>query len=139
VAGFANNGILRMGKSWLYEGGIRENLIARWPAAIKPGSVSNAAVCGIDFYPTFLVMAGLKNKPGNIVDGKSILPLFKGKKWERGQPLFWHYPSETGQWIPRMCSAVRMGNYKMLYFYAAKRTELYDPSKDPTEKNDISS
>ncbi len=139
VAGFANNGILRMGKSWLYEGGIRENLIARWPAAIKPGSVSNAAVCGIDFYPTFLEMAGLKNKPGNIVDGKSILPVFKGKKWERGQPLFWHYPSETGQWIPRMCSAVRMGNYKMLYFYAAKRTELYDLSKDPTEKNDISS
>lgn len=138
VAGFANNGILRLGKSWLYEGGIRETLIARWPAVIKAGSVTDAPVCGIDFYPTFLEMAGLKNKPGNIIDGKSILHVFKGSKWQGREALFWHYPSETGKWVPRMCSAVRMGHYKLLYFYAAKRTELYDLSKDPSEENDIS-
>ncbi|MFT3902190.1 MAG: sulfatase [Niabella sp.] len=137
VAGFANNGVLRLGKSWLYEGGIRENLIARWPSVIKKGSVSDAPVCGIDFYPTFMEMAGARNKPGNIVDGKSILNVFKGNKWERGEPLFWHYPSETGKWVPRMCSAVRMGNYKLLYFYADKRVELYDLSKDPSEENNI--
>jgi len=137
VAGFANNGVLRLGKSWLYEGGIRENLIARWPAAIKQGSISDAAVCGIDFYPTFLEMAGLKNKPGNIIDGKSMLAIFKGNKPEERDALFWHYPSETGRWVQRMCSAVRMGNYKLLYFYAGGRTELYDLSKDPSEEKDI--
>ncbi|MCH5598987.1 sulfatase [Niabella ginsengisoli] len=137
VAGFANNGILRMGKSWLYEGGIRENLITRWPAAIKAGTVSDIPVCGIDFYPTFLEMAGIENKAGNIVDGKSILNVFKGNKWSEREALFWHYPSETGKWVPRMCSAVRMGNYKLLYFYADKKIELYDLSKDPSEKNDI--
>lgn len=137
VAAFANNGVLRLGKSWLYEGGIRENLIAKWPAVIKPGSISDAPVCGIDFYPTFMEMANVKNKPGNIVDGKSILNVFKGKAWDRGEPLFWHYVSETGKWVPRMSSAVRMGNYKLVYFYANKKMELYDLSKDPSEKNDI--
>ncbi|GAB3417166.1 hypothetical protein GCM10027516_10680 [Niabella aquatica] len=137
VTGFANNGILRLGKSWLYEGGIRENLIARWPAVIKQGSVSDDMVCGIDFYPTFIEMAGIKNKPGNIIDGKSILDVFNGNKWDREDALFWHYPSETGRWVPRMCSAVRKGDYKLLYFYADKRIELYDLSKDPSEENNI--
>lgn len=136
-AGFANNGKLRLGKSWLYEGGIRENLLAKWPAVIKAGSESDIPVSGIDFYPTFLDMSGLKNKPGNIVDGKSILHVFKGKNNLKRKALFWHYPSETGKWAPRMCSAVRMGNYKLLYFYEDKRTELYDLSKDPSEKNNI--
>ena len=138
VAGFGNNGALRMGKSWLYEGGIRENLIARWPAVIQPGSVSDARVCGIDFYPTFLEMAGLKKNPHHQIDGKSILPVFEGKKWDGHPALYWHYPSETGQWVPRMCSAIRMGDFKLLYFYASKRTELYNLSMDPSEKNDIS-
>ncbi|WP_346239373.1 sulfatase [Niabella insulamsoli] len=137
VAGFANNGVLRLGKSWLYEGGIRENLIAHWPAAIQAGSVSDQAVCGIDFYPTFLEMAAAKPKAGHIVDGKSILNVLKGEPWEGHEALFWHYPSETGKWVPRMCTAVRMGHYKLIYFYADKRSELYDLSKDPSEAHDL--
>ncbi|HMR18910.1 MAG TPA: sulfatase [Sphingobacterium sp.] len=137
VAGFMNNGVLRMGKSWLYEGGIRESLIVKWPAVIKPGSVSNTPVYGIDFYPTFVETAGLKNKPGNIVDGKSILDIFKGKQGSGKTVMYWHYPSETGKWVPRMCSAIRSDNFKLLYFYADKRTELYDLSKDPSEQNNI--
>ncbi len=136
-AGIANNGKLRLGKSWLYEGGIRESLIAKWPAVIKGGCVSDVPVSGIDFYPTFTEMAGLKNKPGYIIDGKSILNIFKQTKWANRTALFWHYPSETGKWVPRMCSAVRMGDYKLLYFYADKRTELYNLKKDPSEKNNI--
>lgn len=137
VPSFANNAGLRLGKSWLYEGGIRECLITRWPSVIKKNSVSDAVVCGIDFYPTFLEMADQKNKEGNILDGRSILDVFKGKKWERDTPLFWHYVSETGNWVPRMCTAVRKGNYKLLYFYASKRVELYNITKDPSEENNI--
>ncbi|GAB3020183.1 sulfatase [Niabella terrae] len=137
VTGFANNGVLRLGKSWLYEGGIRENLIARWPAVIQAGSQTNAPVCGIDFYPTFLEMAGVRNKPGNILDGISIMNVFKGRSWERPGGLFWHYASETGKWVPRMCTAVRMGDYKLLYFYADQRTELYNIAEDPSEENNI--
>jgi len=36
-----------------------------------------------------------------------------------------------------MCSAVRDGDYKLLYFYKGNRTELYDLKKDPSEKTDL--
>lgn len=132
-----NNGVLRAGKSWLYEGGVRENLIARWPAAIKPATVVNERVMATDFYPTFLQMAGTSKKKGIQLDGKSIVPLFAGKQMAPREPFYWHYPSETGKWVNRMCSAMRDGDYKLLYFYKANRTELYNLKDDPSEQNDI--
>ncbi|WP_018630180.1 sulfatase [Niabella aurantiaca] len=132
-----NNGILRAGKSWLYEGGVRENLLMRWPAAIRPGTDIDTRVMATDFYPTFLELARTKNRKGNILDGKSILPLMRGQKMEAREPFFWHYPSETGKWVNRMCSAVRDGDYKLLYFYKAQRTELYDLKNDPSEQSDL--
>jgi len=132
-----NNGILRAGKSWLYEGGVRENLIARWPAGIRPHTTVDSRVMATDFYPTFLELAQTKNRKGNLLDGKSIVPLLQGKKMGEREPFFWHYPSETGRWVNRMCSAVRDGDYKLLYFYKGNRTELYDLKKDPSEKTDL--
>lgn len=132
-----NNGALRAGKSWLYEGGIRENLIARWPETIRPQTTVNTRVVATDFYPTFLELAQTKNRKGNLLDGKSIVPLLKGKTMAEREPFFWHYPSETGRWVNRMCSAVRDGDYKLLYFYKANRIELYNLKKDPSEQTDL--
>ncbi|WP_090392701.1 sulfatase [Niabella drilacis] len=132
-----NNGVLRAGKSWLYEGGIRENLIARWPATIRPHTTVDTRVMATDFYPTFLQLAQTKNRKDNRLDGKSMVPLLQGKTMGAREPFFWHYPSETGRWINRMCSAVRDGDYKLLYFYKARRTELYDLKKDPSEQTDL--
>lgn len=136
VGNLGNNGILRAGKSWLYEGGVRENLIARWPAVIKPGSVINTPVYGTDFYPTFLDMAEAQKYSDKTVDGKTFLPLLKEGSIPQ-RDFYWHYISETGKWVPRMCSAVRSGDYKLLYFYADDRIELYDLKNDPSEKNNI--
>ncbi len=133
----ANNGNLRAGKSWLYEGGIRENLIVKWPAVVKPGVVINTRVMATDFYPTFLAMVKTDNTKNVPLDGKSILPLLKGKQMGQREPFYWHYPSETGKWVNRMCSAVRDGDYKLLYFYRDKRIELYNLREDPSEKLNI--
>jgi arylsulfatase A len=132
-----NNGMLRAGKSWLYEGGIRECLLMRWPGKITPNTVTNEPVCSVDFYPTFLDVAGAKNPAGNIVDGVSIMPLIKHNQAPERDAIYWHYPSETGKWKPRMASAVRKGDYKLLEFYLDKRFELYNIKKDPSEKNDL--
>lgn len=45
---------LRAGKGWLYEGGIREPVIIKWPGAVKPNSVCSEPVTSTDFYPTML-------------------------------------------------------------------------------------
>jgi uncharacterized sulfatase len=35
-------------------------------------------------------------------------------------------------------SAIRKGNYKLIYFYEEDRIELYDISEDVAEQNDLS-
>ena len=69
---------LRGGKGWLYEGGIREPMIVKWPGVAKPGSVCDEPVISTDFYPTMLEMAGLAPKPQQHVDGESLVPLLAG-------------------------------------------------------------
>ena len=51
---------LRAGKGYLYEGGIREPMIVKWPGHVRPGSTCSAPVQSIDFFPTLLEMAGVK-------------------------------------------------------------------------------
>lgn len=133
----ANNGHLRAGKSWLYEGGIREPLVMRWPGKITASSVTDVPVTSLDFYPTFLDMAGSKNNNGNVLDGVSLLSLLTNKKAPQRDELYWHYPSETGKWKPRMASAVRKGDFKLIEFYLVKRYELYNLKADPSEKNNL--
>src|SRR6185437_1295032 len=50
---------LRAGKGWLYEGGIREPLIIRFPGIIKSGSTCESPVISNDFFPTLLAIAGV--------------------------------------------------------------------------------
>lgn len=130
---------LRDGKGWLYEGGIREAFMVKWPGVVKPGVFNEKdVVIGTDLFPTFLEMAELPAQPGHHVDGVSFLPSLKGEKFERGTPLFWHSPTSrpysTGD---TDSSAVRLGNYKLIEWYNTGHVELYDLSKDIGEQNNL--
>ena len=52
---------LRGTKGMIYEGGIREPMIVRWPKEIKAGTTCDVPVIGVDFYPTLAAAAGAKN------------------------------------------------------------------------------
>lgn len=135
----SNNGNLRASKMWLYEGGIRVPLIIRLPFAIKSGGIESTPVSSIDFYPTFLELAGIARlKNDQMLDGHSLMPLFKEQKLDRDE-LYWHYPSETAKLVKHMASAVQKGDYKLIRFYADNRTELYNLQLDPGETQDLSS
>lgn len=130
-----SNEPLRAGKGWMYEGGIREPLIVRWPAKIKAGSVSDALVSSPDFFPTFLEAAGAETPAGVSIDGKSLLPVFAGG----GLPdraLFWHYP-HYGNQGGAPAAAIRKGNHKLIHWFEEDRVELFDLSTDLSEKNDL--
>jgi arylsulfatase A len=102
-----------------------------------PGIETNVPVSSHDLYPTFVDIANAQSPAGHHVDGVSLVPLItKGVAPER-EALFWHYPSETGKWKNRMSSAVRKDDYKLLYFYADKRTELFNLKTDPEEKHNL--
>ena len=131
-----SNEPLREGKGHLYEGGIREPLIVRWPGAIKSGSVCDTPVCGIDFYPTLLDMAGIEIGPKKVVDGLSLAPLLKQTGGLRRDVLYWHYPHYSNQ-AGTPSSAIRIGDYKLIRFYEDDSVELYNLKDDIGEKHNL--
>lgn len=127
----------RAGKGWMYEGGIREPLIVRWPGHGKAGGVCDAPVISTDFYPTILEVCGLAPIPEQHVDGVSFAGLLKAPDGGHPRPpLFWHYPHWGNQGgIPG--SAIRDGDWKLITFAWKKSPELYNLADDPGEHRNL--
>ncbi|TWT34872.1 sulfatase [Blastopirellula retiformator] len=125
---------LRGGKGWMYEGGIREPLIVRYPPLVKAGSESDAIVTSPDFLPTILALADV---PGEKVDtdGVSIVPALVGKPLDRG-PIFWHYP-HYGNQGGQPTAAVREGDWKLIEWYEDGKLELFNLAEDIGEKQNL--
>jgi arylsulfatase A-like enzyme len=131
-----SNAPLRAGKGWLYEGGIREPLIIRWPGVTKPGTVIDTPVIGTDFFPTILDMVGSEPPPDYPRDGVSLAPLLKTAIEPQRKALYWHYPHYADQG-GRPGSAIREGKWKLIHFYENDRTELYNLKRDIGEKHNV--
>jgi len=127
---------LRAGKGWLYEGGIREPMLIKWPGVVKPGSVCSEPVTSTDFYPTMLEMAGLGLMPEQHIDGVSMVPLLKNKGRLNRKAIYWHYPHYHGSGN-RPSGAVRAGDYKLIEWYEDNSVELYNLKSDIGEKHDL--
>ena len=126
---------LRGGKGWVYEAGIREPWIIRYPGVTMPGSVSSQMICSIDLLPTVASSVGSKFK--HKVDGIDLTPALKGQKLNR-EALYWHYPHYSNQGgIPG--GAIRIGDYKLFENYENGEVSLYNLKKDIGESKDLSS
>jgi arylsulfatase A-like enzyme len=130
-----SNAPLRAGKGHLYEGGIREPLIVRWPGVVKAGSVCEEPVISVDYFPTILEMAGL-GKPRRAVDGISFMPLLKQAGGSRRDAIYWHYPHYSNQGGPP-AGAIREGDYKLIEFYEDGRVELFHLKDDIGEGRNL--
>ncbi|WP_436490432.1 arylsulfatase [Chitinophaga sp. ARDCPP14] len=131
---FNSSGGFRGVKRDLYEGGIREPFIARWPGNIKAGSTNSFQGAFWDIMPT---LAQLTNAPAVLyTDGVSLLPTLTGKKGQQPHNyLYWEFHEDGGR------QAVRQGNWKAVRLHAAQHpdgaVELYDLSTDPGETKNI--
>lgn len=124
---------LRGGKGWVYEGGIREPWIVRYPGITKAGSESAELICSIDLFPTVAAAAGVEVK--HEIDGINILPALKGNALNR-KSLYWHYPHYGNQGnFPG--GAIREGDYKLVERYEDGRVHLYNLKDDIGEQNDL--
>jgi len=122
-----HNGALRGEKSQLFEGGIREPCLMRWPGRISAGRVIREPVTGLDLFPTLAELAGAE-RPPFALDGTSIVSLLLGT----GAPdperlLFWSAPR---------AQAVRRGAWK--WVHEDGRHHLFELSADPGEASDLS-
>jgi len=127
---------LRAGKGWLYEGGVREPLLVRWPGAVKPGAVIDDPVISVDFYPTFLEAAGVASPAGRHLDGVSLVGLLKGGPPLPARTLYWHYP-HYGNQGGAPGGAVREGRWKLVEWFEDQSIELYDLEHDLAEQHNL--
>jgi len=126
---FKSSGGLRGIKRDLYEGGIRVPMVASWPGTIAPGTSTTYAAAHWDLFPTFAELASARIPAG--LDGKSIVPLLKGKPLTPHDFLYWEFHERGFQ------QAVRMGNWKAVRLAKDKPLELYNLADDPTEYTDV--
>jgi arylsulfatase A-like enzyme len=138
IAYATSNLPLRGAKGWLYEGGIREPMIVKWPSVTKKGSECNVPVISIDFYPTILDMLGLPVPEEIGLDGVSIVPLLKGKKKLDRDAIYWHFPHYSNHGMQSPGGAIRSGDYKLLEYYENNTVQLFNLENDIGEQHDLS-
>ncbi len=127
----------RAGKGWMYEGGIREPLLVRWPGVSRPGSVITTPVSSPDLYPSFLEATGVKPAPRQQLDGRSLSAALRGQP-EPERALFWHYP-HYGNQGGAPSAAIRRGDWKLIEWLEDNRVELFNLASDLSEKTDLAS
>src|SRR4029077_9376044 len=59
-------------KGTVMEGGFRVPCIARWPGKIKPGTVQNGIMSGLDWFPTLTAAAGNSNITEQLLKGVKL-------------------------------------------------------------------
>ena len=137
-----HNKPLASGKGSFYEGGIREPMIVKWSKKVQPATSTDSYVIIEDFFPTILEIAGVKSfKTVQHIDGQSFLPILNSqpKKNKQSRPLFWHYPNKWGAHGPGIGtgSAVRLGDWKLIYFHKTRTLELYNIKEDIQESDNL--
>jgi len=132
---FNSVGPLRGLKGSLYEGGIREPLIVRWPGRIQPGTVTHLPAAQYDVMATLAELVGIEPPPGT--DSVSFLPTLLGQpdRQKQHEYLFWDFAGYGGQ------IAVRMGKWKAIKKDLKKNPdaplELYNLEEDIGEQHNV--
>ncbi len=142
----------RAGKGSYFEGGIRVPLVVRWPEKVKQGSTNDTPVTGLDFFPTFLEVAGIESTEQRVLDGQSLIPLLTGQGTFPERKLYWHFPiylqgygsnkkandgPHDAYFRTRPGSVVRDGKWKLHEYFEEGRLELYDLQTDIGEQNNL--
>ena len=131
-----DNAPLRSGKGYAYEGGIRVPFLVRWPGKVPPGTSSDAPVCSIDIFPTFMEAAGVPLPSDRTIDGLSLVPHITsaGKISLNRDELIWHFPHYRH--APGPYSILRKGVWKLIQFDEGI-SELYHLKDDLSESNNL--
>lgn len=127
------------GKGYLSEGGIRIPFIVRWPGKVKAGSVNDAVISTIDYYPTLMDIIDNQTPDKQKIDGLSFkkeLMTDKISKNIKKRKLYWHYPHFSNQGS-RPSAAVRYKNLKLIESLEDNSIQLYNLATDTYEKNNI--
>jgi arylsulfatase len=152
----------RSEKDTNWEGAFRVPAFIRWPGHVKPDSVSNEIVSGLDWLPTLLAAAGDPDVMQQLLkgyavagtaykvhlDGYNLLPYLTGREARSPRRAFFYF-SDDGDLL-----ALRYENWKFVFaeqrvqgtlaiwgepFTHLRGMKLFDLRADPYERADITS
>ncbi len=152
----------RSEKNTNWEGAFRVPCMIRWPGRIKPGSVSNELISGLDWVPTLMAAAGdadikaklLKGHQAGAktfkvhLDGYNQLPYLTGQQEQGARREFIYFNDDAD------VVALRYENWKIVFeeqrvqgtlriwaepFTPLRVPKLFNLRADPYERADITS
>ena len=144
VSTISGDKILKGSRGSIYEGGIRVPLIVKWPGVTRSNTTNQNYVIMEDLYPTIANIAG-KNTQNVVqrIDGKSFVKFLQTRSTSNQQvrPLYWHNPMDSKEagYGGKAHTAVRQGDYKLIYFHESQKRELYHLRRNMEEQHDLSS
>ena len=125
----SDNGVLREGKSSIYEGGYRVPFAMQWKGIVNPGVYDNA-ISSLDIFATIAALSKVPIKKDRPLDGVNMIPYITANN--KGLPhetIYLRKFDEKGY-------SVRHKDLKLV-LKKDGIPQLYDLKKDIGEQNDI--
>ena len=147
---YGDNRPWRGGKGAVYEGGVRVPAVVRWPAGFSGGRSIDTMMGYIDVYPTIKRITRVEEPDANLLDGRDMLDVMRGKAEAPKRDWFSYIAQGTadktaicdGQWKlvvlgenvldVTLEQAVRVDNSR-----TKPSVELFHLSKDPIESKSL--
>ncbi len=134
-------------KYTLYDPGVHVPMIISWPNHVVPGTETDALADFTDVMPTLIDLVG--GTPAPDMDGKSLVPLMKGKNLSVREDLYLSFTclGVNDVYVPYPIRAVVNDQYKLIHYLnhevdppkgsnvgLAPEWGLYDLVNDPKEE-----
>lgn len=137
-----SNAPLRGGKASLYEGGTRVPCIVSWPGHVQRGARSDALIQSIDFFPTLVELTGAELPENQVMDGRSMVALWRGETTSHREAVFNYFPHNTPASGQLPAASVRYGDWKLIRLLhegadQGPRYELYNLAEDLSETTNL--
>lgn len=101
-------GPFREGKGTVFEGGVREPCLMRWPGKIPAGNVSDTPLMTIDLLPTIAGQVGAA-LPERKIDGLDVWPILAGQPGATNPHPAYYFYYNVGE-----LQALRSGDWKLM-------------------------
>ncbi len=134
-------GILREGKFYTFDGGMKVPTVAMWKGTIPGGTEHRCLASQLDWFPTFAALAGIPLPDDVEIDGRDLTPVLLQTGQRNGDShLFFDHGElqafRTGKWkIKKPFGGFEGAPWK--HAVAAHDTLLFDVFDDPGETTNL--
>jgi arylsulfatase A-like enzyme len=125
----SDNGVLRGGKSDVWEGGYRVPFAMQWKETLDPGMVYDYPISSLDIFATLSELSGSPTNPEKPLDGVNLIPYLSGENNNEPHEAIYIRKFDQNR------HAVRNGVHKLIYLSDFSNKKLFDLSTNISESD----